>query len=174
MNSGLNPGMMRHAQTTRDQLATLLVEASQDLKEPIFRGLDHEACEEYKKEGQLNPKSGNFSVGTGVFFTNNPVYAQGFAKTMLVITTRATLDPQKKAIDTRIEGYDTSFRHKLDEERGGNSYDAWTLWEEIQKHDTITYEGGPQSSYVFTKRTPVTRERILVEVTILDESESQN
>jgi hypothetical protein len=106
------------------------------------------------------------SVGTGVFFTNDPQYAIGFLKEVMLVTARATLDPKKQAIDTRITGYDQKIRQQLDRRLGPGRYDCWRLWAEIQKNDTLTSDTDDKTKYVYTRRAPVEAHEILAEIRI--------
>jgi hypothetical protein len=157
---------MKRVRANKQQLRETLANLTMGIQEPLYRGLGSEAQIEYEKTGELTPKS-------GVFFTNDAGFAQNFAKQIILLTTKEGLDPKNSAVDTRKEGYEGPFKKRLDQEHGKNNYDCWTLWSEVQKHDTITYEGGPETRYVFTKRTPVTKDKILAEISLEQTLEEQ-
>lgn len=135
--------------------------------ELLFRGLSRKAQEDYKNTKILKPQHGSLSVGTGVFFSNRLETALSFSEGTLIITTRELLDPTNKALDTRIKGYDQKAIQKLTKLKGEGNFTGYDIWEEIQQNDTITYEGGPQNSYVYTARKPIKENQILTELSLL-------
>ncbi|MBW3015794.1 hypothetical protein KY330_05195 [Candidatus Woesearchaeota archaeon] len=153
---------METVKAQKENLKKIVEELVKGLKEPLYRGLGSQAESDYRKEGRLKPYSGSISVGKGVFLTNNLDMALSFMDKTLVVTTREKLDPEKKAVDTRKPGYDKKAREKLGEKASGLE-----VWEEIQKEDTITFEGGPADSYVYTARKPLTKDQLLLEVAVV-------
>ena len=158
--------MIRVIHTTRDNLRKAITSASQGIQEPLYRCLGRATQEEYEKEHKLLPRDGCMSVGTGVFFTNDPNYAIGFLKEVMLVTARTALDPEQRAIDTRITGYDQRIRQQLDRTLGPGNYNGWRLWAEIQKNDTLTSDSDDKSKYVYTRRAPVEAHEILAEIRI--------
>lgn len=148
----------------KDELAAILADLGAE--DMLYRGLSEKSEEEYRETGILLPHDGNMSVGCGVFFTDSLGYALGFAKKTLLITSRRRLDPEQKAIDTRIEGYAGKARASLDVRSGRGNYTCWDLWAEIQRDDTITDEGG--SGYVYTRRTAVSKDELIAEINIME------
>lgn len=157
---------------TEQELEEMLKEIAGQGDELLYRGLGYEAEAEYRTGKDLEPRWGSISVGKGIFFTNSLDYAISFAKNIILITTRKTLDSEGKAIDTRQKGHEKEAEEKLDRELGKGNYTDYRLWEEIQKSDTITYEGGPEQNYVYTKRGSLAREKIIAEIIIQKEIEN--
>lgn len=149
------------------ELDKRLLELSQDIEEPLYRGI---WTGDYKTTGILKPNPGSLSAGTGVFFTNSLEYAKTFMDRTLVITSKKLLDPNSTSIDTREPGYDKEAQHALDKKYGKGKYDGYTLWDEITSHDTITNEGGREGTYVYSRRTQVTQDELIAEIRIEDEA----
>ncbi|MFH1636898.1 MAG: hypothetical protein ABIB71_00565 [Candidatus Woesearchaeota archaeon] len=166
---GQDKQALQRISVRKKDLEKVVQEIISRVKGPLFRGLGQKAQKDYESKGVLMPYCGSLGVGEGVFFTSDLCYALSFMKGILVISSREKLDGQGKAIDTREKAYETEAREKLDMELGAGNYDGWRLWGEIQKSDTITYEGGPQDSYVYSRREPVTKGELLAEIRILEE-----
>jgi hypothetical protein len=160
--------MVKQIQATMEELPKVLGEILPQAKEPLYRCLGKNAQNDYEKNGILTPYDGSMSVGCGVFFTNNLDYALGFLDDLLLVTDRTRIDPDQRAIDTRQKGYYAPIEEKLKATLGEGNYNGWTIEEEVQRNDTISYEGGPEGAYVFSKREPVGREKLLAEITIID------
>ena len=156
---------MRTATCTKTALDRRIQELTEEIEEPLYRAI---WTSDYSNTKNLEPQSGSYSVGKGGFFTNNPQYAKSFLGHTLLITSRQKMDPENNAIDTRGNGYDRKIRAELDQRLGTKNYNGFTLWDEITKHDTITYEGGSKNTYVYSKRMPVTQDELIAVIRITD------
>ena len=125
----------------------------------LFRGLGLQAYQDYLLTGMLLPYEGSLSTGKAVCFSNRLETALSFAASgVLVVTTRQLLDSERKAIDTRVSGYDEPFYRRLQLSRH-NPSDGYTVWEEIQKYDTILREA--DGSITYARREPVRKSEIV-------------
>ena len=125
----------------------------------LFRGLSTKAHEDYLTTGMLLPYEGSLSIGKAVCFSNRLETALSFAASgVLIVTIRQLLDPERKAIDTRVSGYDEPFYRRLQLSRH-NPSDGYTVWEEIQKYDTILREA--DGSITYARREPVRKSEIV-------------
>jgi hypothetical protein len=148
---------MKLYETTRERMPQIF--DSLNLFQPLYRGLHGKTQSTFTTDGLLHPQSGSLSVGTGVFFTNRLEYAMEFMDDILVVSSQKNLDPENKVIDTRVSGYDIPFKIQL--ERTHGTYTGFQLWDEIMKKDTITYEGGPPGTFVFTHRKSLTKKSLI-------------
>jgi len=164
---GAKDKMVKCFNVRRGELQKTIDGVLKDAKEPLYRCLGKQAKEDYEQKGALQPYDGSMSVGCGVFFTNNLDYALGFLDEMLVVTDRKMIDPDECAIDTRMKGYYEPIEDRLRQTLGEGNYNGWTIEEEVQKNDTIRYEGGSRDAYVFSKREPVPKDKLLAEIRII-------
>ncbi|MBW2967230.1 hypothetical protein KY362_01965 [Candidatus Woesearchaeota archaeon] len=155
---------MEQIESSKEELLKELRRITEDVAEPLYRGLGKEAEKDWQEEGIMKPKCGSMSVGTGVFFTNKPEYATDCAGGVMVVTARNLLDPDRTAVDTRVKGYSEPFRERLAEK---GEYDGWAVEAEVQKHDTITRETMDEQMYVYTKREQVGKDKVLAEIRII-------
>lgn len=156
--------MIQTIRVKREELSAVIQFLTKHISEPLFRGLSEKAQREYQEEGKLIPKSGSVSVGEGVFFSSSLQNALYFAKGILLNSSRKQLDAEGQVVDTRIPEYDSEIRARLNQKLGKGNYSGWKLWEEIQKQDTITYEGGARENYVYTRRLPVEKSELIAEI----------
>jgi hypothetical protein len=160
--------MVQKLRAKREELEKILGEILPGVKEPLYRCLGSKAQTDYEQQGTLLPYEGSMSVGCGVFFTNNLDYALGFLDEMLLVTDRTRIDPDQRAIDTRQKGYYAPIEERIRANLGEGNYNGWTIEEEVQKSDTISYEGGPKDAYVFSKRGQVKSDKLLAEIRVID------
>ncbi|MEK6969085.1 MAG: hypothetical protein AABW48_01525 [Nanoarchaeota archaeon] len=161
--------MIQLIEAKRADLPVIIQALIKPISEPLFRGLSEKAQQEYLREQQLLPKEGSLSVGRGVFFTSDLHYALSFARERLLVSSKKLLDAQSRCIDTRISGYEQEIKSRLDQQKGAGNYSGFELWAEIQKQDTITFEGGPAEHFVYARRMPVNKEELIAEIVIIDE-----
>ena len=161
---------MQHTLATREELRRIIDELQKKHQNLLYRGLSFTAEQEYKTTKQLLPKSGDYSVGTGIFFTNNLDYALNFAQHTIIITTQELLDPEQQTIDERITGYYAQTEQELERKLGKGNYNCWMIEQEVQKNDTITH--GPNGTHIYTKRAPVKKQELLLEITINETTEA--
>jgi hypothetical protein len=158
--------MPQQLEVRREDLTEVVQQLTKNVEEPLLRAFSSQAQQEYEAEGKMKPHDGSLSVGCGVFFGSDLEYVKGFLRKMLIVTSQELLDPEQKAIDTRVKGYYQPLRDKLDQQLGEGNYDAFRILEECHKHDTITKES--PLGYVFTKRGEVGQNEILAEIRIVN------
>lgn len=150
---------------SQDQLEERLKELTKSIREPIYRGLNHNSLEQYLNTGIMKPQDGSLSVGTGVFFTNNLSYANSFTGGIIVVADLETFKERDKVIDTRVPGFGEEIIRELKIRKPNcNGYEEWT---EITRHDTITQESLNRQEYVYTRRVAVARDDLRYEIRIL-------
>ena len=84
------------------------------------------------------------------------------------------LDPEGRAIDTRVAGYDAEAKRTLDQRYGAGQYTGWQLWDEIQKQDTIVHANTAQNSYIYTSRLTIRHEELISQISIGGERRVKN
>lgn len=157
---------MKQIQISPEQALPLLAEIGREIAEPLYRGLGNKAYGDYRRTGMLLPYDGCLSVGRAVCFSALPEQALSFCQSgLLIVTSRQLLDPQRRAIDTAMPGYDEPFIQKLDAALGQGKYDGYTLWDAICQQDTIL-------GATFARRRPVTHQELIAEI-LLREDEQQ-
>lgn len=132
--------------------------------ELYFRGLGAAAEDEFNQTNIMQPKEGDLSVGTGVFFSSSLRYAKTFAKKRVLVSCRELLDPQKIAYDLTDKYISQALFNDYAKRYPQKS--ALEVYAKILEHDTITLPQSVADARTYTARRPISKNSLLGQLLI--------